>query len=495
MKRTTHTDRPPLARSRGLAGPLALLSLVLFVTACDDLTPSDFDSDDPAFQTSANGTRGQLNGALRSTMTRRSPGGGLDYFRLPDSDQLRQIPQDPKNPLSSAKVTLGQLLFHETALAVNNLQNSSREGFSCASCHHAQGGFQANLPQGIAEGGVGFGHRGEARTLDPLFDASTPERFPDVQPIRSPTAMNGAYQEANLWNGQFGAVGVNVGTEASWTEGTPKASNHLGLHGLETQAHAALAVHRIEDIEASRVYEDVTYQRLFRRAFPGEAEPINRYNAALAIGAYERVILSNQAPFQRWLRGDVHAMSEPQYRGALLFFGKAECSTCHTGPALSSMTFYALGMNDLDRAADPRVTLAPFGGTVPDDVRRGRGGFTGDPADDYTFKTPQLYNLLDSPFYGHGASFTSVRAVVEYKNAGVPENEIVPPGQLAAAFRPLGLTEEEVDDLVAFLEEGLYDPNLMRYAPLELPTGNCPTVNDPQSQLDLQCGDAGFVGR
>lgn len=246
------------------------------------------------------------------------------------------------------------------------------------------------------------------------------------------------------------------------------------------------------DIEVSRVYGDETYREMFAAAFPGEAEPINRYNAALAIGAFERTVLANQAPFQRWLRGDTRAMTGQRYRGAVLFFGKAECSGCHTGPALNSMTFYALGMNDLDASPDPRVTLAPFGGTVPDDVRRGRGGFTGDPADDHKFKTPQLYNLLDSPFYGHGASFSTVRDVVEYKNDGIPQNALVPAGQIAGAFHPLGLTDAEIDDLVAFLEEALYDPNLMRYAPSELPSGNCPTVNDAQSQRDLGCGDRGL---
>jgi cytochrome c peroxidase len=470
------------------------LCLTLLLSGCE----SGFDSgshstEDPWFENGAAGKKGQLNGALQQLLARQAPTRGRAFYRLPDSDQLHKIPQDPRNPLTPEKVTLGQLLFHETALAVDNLLQGASEGYSCASCHHAQGGFQANLPQGLAEGGIGFGRNGEARVLDPYYDASTADRIPDVQPIRSPTAMNGAYQEANLWNGQFGGVGINLGTEHSWTVGTPKESNLLGLHGLETQAHAALAVHRMVDIELARVYEDATYQVLFAAAFPGEAEPMHRYNVALAIGAYERTLLSNQAPFQRWIRGDVGAMTEQQYRGAVLFFGKAECSACHTGPALNSMTFYALGMNDLDQSPDPRFTLAPFGGTVPEDVRRGRGGFTGDPSDDYKFKTPQLYNLLDSPFYGHGASLRSVREVVEYKNAGVPQNGLVPAGQLAEGFHPLGLSEAEIDALVAFLEEALYDPNLMRFVPPELPSGNCPTVNDPQAQLDLKCGPGGLA--
>ena len=135
---------------------------------------------------------------------------------------------------------------------------------------------------------------------------------------------------------------------------------------------------------------------------------------------------------------------------------------------------------DLDEGA-PGLAV----GTVPDATRRGRGGFTGNAEDDYTFKTPQLYNLTDSPFYGHGASFRTVREVVEYKNAGIPENAVAT--NISPEFVSLGLSQQEVDDVVAFLETGLYDSKLMRYVPQALPSGNCLTVNDEQSQQDLGC--------
>jgi cytochrome c peroxidase len=414
-------------------------------------------------------------------MSAQAGEGGLAFFRLPDSDQFDRIPQDPKNPLSREKVRLGQLLYHETALGTSCLQESAEETYSCASCHFAQAGFQAALPQGIAEGGRGF----HSRFLDPAYDSATEASKPDLQPIRSPSSMNTAYQELMLWNGQFGGVGLNFGTEANWTG--PKEANSLGLHGLETQAVAGMVVHRMGDVESSRIPDIPFYQQLFEQAFPGDANPINRLNSALAIAAFERTVLANRSPFQRWLRGESLAMSEEQLRGALLFFGKAECSACHTGPALSSMTFFALGMNDLDGAVDPRVDLRSFGGTVPDDVRRGRGGFTGLVADNYRFKTPQLYNLADSPFYGHGASFATIRDVIAYKNAGVPQNPIVPTARLSSYFHPLGLTEGEIDELTAFIEEGLYDPELMRYVPAVLPSGNCTPQNDALSRQDLGC--------
>lgn len=469
---------------------LPALALIPVLAGCDRTIPSDALLGPSSVATPGAAEAdvpGDIDRVLARLLEEASPDGRLAFFRLPDSHDLDRIPQDPKNPLTPAKVRLGRRLYHETALGVDCVLPMGTETYSCSSCHHAQGGFQANLPQGMGEGGSGFGVRGEGRVLLPDYDGEG--HYPDCQPIRTPTAMNTAYQEVMLWNGQFGATGPNVGTEGQWTPGTPLESNYLGYQGLETQAHAGLAVHRQGMIETSRVAELPEYQAAFRDAFPGEDEPINRLNAALAIAAYERTLLASRAPFQEWLRGDRDALGGREKLGAIVFFGKGRCVGCHTGPALSSMTFHALGMGDLDQAYDPaRVNLVPFGGTVPWATRLGRGGFTGRPEDEFAFKTPQLYNLADSPFYGHGASFASLREVVEYKNAALPENPNVPPDRLSDRFEPLGLTDGEMGDLVVFLRDALRDARLMRYPPPRLPSGNCFPVNDPQGRIDLGCG-------
>ncbi|MEM6724745.1 MAG: cytochrome c peroxidase [Bacteroidota bacterium] len=168
-----------------------------------------------------------------------SNGQGTDAFLLPDSDDYASIPQDPNNPITDDKVELGKLLYHETGLAINPRLPNGKFTYSCASCHAAQAGFYAGRRQGLGEGGLGFGAKGESRELDPSY----PLAFIDVQPIKSPSALNVAYQEVMLWNGQFGANGLNVGTEAQWTAETPKFENNLGYDGVETQAIAGLAVH------------------------------------------------------------------------------------------------------------------------------------------------------------------------------------------------------------------------------------------------------------
>jgi cytochrome c peroxidase len=100
---------------------------------------------------------------------------------------------------------------------------------------------------------------------------------------------------------------------------------------------------------------------------------------------------------------------------------------------------------------------------------------------------PQLYNLRDVKFLGHGASFGSVEEVVRYINNGVSQNANVPLSRLPKSFAPLGLTDIEIGQIVKFVEDGLYDPNLSRYEPASVPSGNCIPNNDTQSRLDRGC--------
>lgn len=404
--------------------------------------------------------------------------GGMDALVLPQSDDLDAIPQDPLNPLTFAKVSLGRLLFHETALGTAGLREEGRGTYSCASCHTAGAGFQANRMQGIGEGGVGFGRSGEGRARSAVYT----DGELDVQPVRSPSVLNAAYQKNLLWNGQFGATAANLGTEGSWTSGTPKATNALGYEGMETQAIAGLSVHRMELTAVA--LDTFGYRARFDEAFP-ELAGEQRYSleaAGLAIAAYERTVLANEAPFQDYLRGSAAALSDAEKRGALVFFGAGNCYGCHAGPTLATMSFHALGMGDLHDNPE-RV----FQSTSAMSAQRGRGGFTGRPQDMYAFKTPQLYNLTDSRFYGHGATFRSVREVVEYKRRALPQNERVAADQLSPSFRPLTLTAAEVDDLVTFLEVSLRDPDLGRYEPSTVLSGSCMPNGDLLSQRDRGC--------
>ncbi|MCB0685659.1 MAG: cytochrome-c peroxidase [Saprospiraceae bacterium] len=421
-------------------------------------------------------TGSSLDRQLEDILLTNSEGNGLQFFIMPASNDLANIPQDPNNPLTLAKVELGKNLYHETGLAINPHKPEGQYTYSCASCHHSRAGFQAGRQQGIGEGGSGFGRTGEGRMPNSLYAVEDL----DLQPIRTPSAMNGAWQKNQLWNGQFGGSYLNEGTQASWTEETPKFVNFLGYEGLETQAIAGLSVHRMGIDEA--FCNSNTYKGLFSEAFPGlsDHDLYTKEKAGLAIAAFERTMMSNEAPFQQWLKGNKNALFDEEKKGAILFFGKANCVSCHTGPALNKMDFYGLGMDDLQGDGI-------YGTSVDKAENRGRGGFTNNPEDDYKFKVPQLYNLKDSPFYGHGGNFHSVKEVIQYKNQAVAQNGRVPQSQIADDFVPLGLTDEEIDQLTRFVENALYDANLDRYNPSSLPSGFCFPVNDSFSKNDLGC--------
>lgn len=420
-----------------------------------------------------------LDNQLLDALVKASGGKSRDYYRFPASDDFTQIPQDPKNPLTRDKVTLGKLLFHDPCIGSHPKDSKGLMTYSCSSCHHAKAGFQANMAQGIGEGGLGFGLRGEGRFPDPAYVKDSI----DVQPIRTPSALNIAFQTNILWNGQFGATGVNTGTDYAWTPGTPKEVNNLGFEGVETQAIAGQKVHRL-NIDTVFLNAVEAYKYLFNKAFSNlsPTKRITKQTAGLAIAAYERTLFASESPFQKWLAGNRYAMSNQQKLGAVLFFGKANCYKCHNGPALNSMAFYALGMNDLQDGHYGAVNADPNKAE-----HKGRGGFTGKSEDMFKFKVPQLYNLKDSKFYGHGASFTSIWEVLQYKNNGIPQNSKVPKSQLAPEFSQLHLTTDELKALEDFILNGLHDPNLNRYVPTVLPSKLCFPNNDIQSKIDMDC--------
>jgi cytochrome c peroxidase len=266
--------------------------------------------------------------------------------------------------------------------------------------------------------------------------------------------------------------------------------NYLGYDGMETQAIAGLTVHRLAPDPA--FFEHLPgYVALFDAAFPDfpQEERYGVETAGLAIAAYERTIMANESPFQRWLGGEHTAMTDAQKNGAMVFFGAASCGTCHNGPALTDGGFHALGMPDMPGIEDLDAGNSTYGLSGAD-LALGRGGFTGIEGDKHTFKTPQLYNLQDSKFFGHGGTFYDLKDVIRYKVTAEPAKHEAEPF-LSQDFEPIELTEQQTMDLYEFLSSGLYDPNLERYAPANVISGQCFPNNDPQSSIDLGCSEPG----
>ena len=421
----------------------------------------------------------QIDEELLELIVDASDDRGIDFFILPNETDYTQIPQDPLNPITAEKVSLGKMLVHETATGGNPKMEINKYMYACASCHPVASGFYSGLKQGISEGGIGFGISGEGRRM--MSNNIMPRDSVDILPIKVPTLLNVAYQEVALWNGSLGGAGINAPYVAQNANSIPE--NLAGYQGLETQGIAGQKVHRLK-IDNEFVNE-FGYNAMFDAAFPDV--PLNeRYSSlsgALAIAAYNRTVLANKSPWQEYLRGDKKALSINQKEGAKIFFDKGQCIKCHTGPALKSMDFYAWGMGDLEIMGKTNLSSKSFNLLTT----RGRAEFTGRAEDNYKFKVPTLYNLKDSKFYGHGSTFTSVREVIEYKNKGQSQNPQVPQVQLASQFGTINLTEDEIDKLTDFLENSLYDAELRRYAPQFVLSGNCIPNNDMQSRIDLGC--------
>lgn len=418
----------------------------------------------------------ELDNELRELVTQASPEKTLEYYVLPNENNLEKIPQDPLNPLTKVKVELGKMLYFDTGLAQNAVKESGKGTYSCSTCHVPEAGFKPNNFQGIADGGVAYGVAGEKRAMNTEYK----ENEIDVQSARPLTMVNVAYVKNGMWNGSFGGGHVNQGTESVWDEDPGTARNVLGYEGLETQNIEGLVVHRIK-IE-KELLDKLGYTKMFDEAFP-EFPVSERYTlttASFALSAYIRNILSTRAPFQKWLKGDLSALSYEEKKGAILFFGKANCSNCHFEPNLGSHEFHALGVKDMYQ------TLS-YNAKPSDKRNMGRGGFTHKDEDMFRFKVPGLYNVGDTHFYFHGASKRSLEDVIRYKALAVSENPEVPQERISNKLLPLSLTNEEVSSLVSFLEKSLHDPDLLRYKPTHVLSGFCFPNNDKQSRIDAGC--------
>ena len=271
---------------------------------------------------------------------------------------------------------------------------------------------------------------------------------------------------------------------------SPQGGGLEPAEGLETQAIAGLTVHRMAP-DAEFFDHMPGYVPLFDEAFPDfpESERYTVETAGLAIAAYERTIMASESPFQKWLRGEHTAMTDQRKEGAMVFFGAANCGTCHNGPGLTDGGFHALGMPDM-----PGIEVLDASdnnyGLSGSDLALGRGGFTGVEGDKHAFKTPQLYNLKDSKFYGHGGTFYDLTDVIRYKLTGEAAKAEAA-SFLSDDFQPVELTEQQERDLYDFLSDGLYDASLHRYVPNEVLSGNCFPNSDPQSSIDLGCNEPG----
>lgn len=290
---------------------------------------------------------------------------------LADFQRPTAVPAPRGNPLTPQKVALGQMLFFDPRL-------SGSGAISCASCHNPALAWGDGLPRGIGHMGAQLGRR-------------------------SPTILDVAFGEPYFWDGRAATL-------------EEQAKGPLGSKSeMNMQADAAIG----------RLAAMPGYQQAFSQAYPGQA--ISLDTIAAAIATFERTVVSGEAPFDRWAKGDEHAVSDAAKRGFVLFNGKANCAACHAGWRMSDDGFHDIGLPDADRG---RAAVAP-----------------GIEQLEHAFKTPTLRNVSQRAPYMHNGSVPTLAAVIDHYNEGFTHRASLDP-----QMKPLNLSAQDKSDLLAFLD-------------------------------------------
>ena len=325
---------------------------------------------------------------LLSTVSIALSADGGDVLKIPQGLPKMKIPKD--NPLSEAKIHLGKQLFFDDRLSRDNT-------ISCASCHDPKQGW-SNGQQ------FATGIRGQ------------------VGGRNAPTIINSGYQYFQFWDGRAKHVeGQALGPVQNPIE------MDLTPEELETKLNAIQG-----------------YRTQFKKVFDSE---VTRDGISKALGAFERTILSGDAPYDQFKAGDTKALSESAQRGRKLFFNKAHCSACHAGGNFSDGAFHNIGVG-IDKKK-PDV---------------GRFEITKLLGDRGSFRTPTLREVAKTGPYMHDGSFKTLKAVVEFYNKGGIKND-----QLDEGIFSLDLNDQEIADLVLFLTEGLSSKKYPLVEPPPLP--------------------------
>lgn len=188
-------------------------------------------------------------------------------------------------------------------------------------------------------------------------------------------------------------------------------------------------------------------------------------NVGKAFAAYERKLVSGDAPFDQYVAGDKDALTASQKRGLKLFVGKAFCVQCHSSPIFSDQKFHNVGVPqvgpnvpevDEGRFVDlPKALANPYtsAGEFSDDPAAGEAkvnGLVATEEDRGAFRTKNLRGVAETAPYYHNGSIATLREVVDFYARGGGDANFQ--GTKDAKLQPLDLSEQEKDDLVAFLE-------------------------------------------
>ncbi len=296
---------------------------------------------------------------------------------------------------SEALIELGKMLFYEPRLSKSGL-------ISCNTCHNMATFGVDQLP-------VSIGHMWQKG------------------PRNAPTVLNAALHRTQFWDGR-----------------EPDVESQALMPILDELEMAATREHVLAVLGSMPEYVD-----LFHQAFPDSDEPLVYDNVGMAIGAFERLLIT-PTRFCDFLNGDAGALTAKEQRGLEVFIDVG-CQSCHGGPALGGRTF------------SPFITPAEQAAGISDP---GRYDITGNPLDKNSFKVPSLLNIAKTYPYLHDGSEWSLSETVNIVAMDMLSRE---------------LTEEENTHILAFLEA--LTGEIPGYA-LELPVLPPSTADTPRPDFN-----------
>jgi len=446
-------------------------------------------------------------------------------------------------PIDTRLADLGRLLWFDVG-------QSLHKDNTCGGCHAPTSGFGDSQP--LAIGVQNNNHVG-------------PERSGPRNQRRTPTVINTALYPALMWNGRFSTLSRDpFDNTAGFRFPFPEADDRFSYqndaaHGVKHLLQAQAHMPPTELIEVAGFtgtcpsgvpdrtlgsdfcqFDDgrgqtvplpdpttgsrnepirqktlaflngsPAYRKLFGAVFPevSAGAPIDFFMFGKAIAEFEFTLVFANAPIDRYARGAQDAMNPREKRGALLFFGKAGCVTCHavagdSNEMFSDFAAHAIGVPQIAPGFGAGVGNVIFAGPGNDEDF-GLEEFTGSEADRYKFRTAPLRNLAVSPGFFHNGAFTRLEDAIRFHlnvidgarnydpvKAGVPADlthhvgPAVPASRIDPLMqRPIRLSNGEVKDLVAFVRDGLLDPRvnteeLCKLVPPRVPSGERTLIFD-----------------
>lgn len=394
----------------------------------------------------------------------------LDFDRGPDDDL----------------VELGRMLFFDKELSGNR-------DISCSTCHHPTMRTADDRSLSIGTGGTGLG-RGRQRGTGSYTVRHAPELF-----SRGADGWESVYWDGRIEQGQpwpipetvempdaigidllAGQVMVQIAHRDSMRGHSGDTDVNGDVNEMATFPDSALTA--VWGTAINRLLAIDGYVALFAEAYPDiSRSDLGFEHAALAISAYERdTFTMPNSPWDRYLEGEEGAIVDAAKRGALLFYGDAGCSDCHSGSLLTDQKFHNM--------CTPQVGVG---------IDWGRGGYTGLVSERFAFRTPPLRQVSFTAPYFHAGTHASLQSAIRYhldpcaelrlyEGDGLSDDveslliqnealytEIESTAEDVAKQRT-ALSDDEISDLVQFLE-AMSDPdvvhNIASWVPDSVPSG------------------------